>query len=56
MYILEGGYNPVSLEASVLTTLESLRRNDIGKIGILNAKRATDLLHTHPLQRYWTVQ
>jgi acetoin utilization deacetylase AcuC-like enzyme len=56
MYILEGGYNPVSLEASVLSTLESMRRHDLGKIGILDAKRALDLLHNHPLQRYWTVQ
>lgn len=56
MYILEGGYNPVSLEASVLSTLESMRRTTAGKIGILDAKRAVDLLHNHPLQRYWTVQ
>ncbi len=56
MYILEGGYNPVSLEASVLSTLESMRRQTSGKIGILDARRAVDLLFHHPLQRYWTVQ
>lgn len=56
MYILEGGYNPVALESSVMSTLESLRRNGQGKIGILEARRALNLLHTHPLQKYWTVQ
>jgi acetoin utilization deacetylase AcuC-like enzyme len=56
MYILEGGYNPLSLEASVLSTLESMRRHDRGKIGILDARRAVELLQNHPLQRYWTVQ
>jgi len=56
MFILEGGYNPVSLEASIIATLESLRRTDCGKVGILEAKRAMELLHSHPLQRYWTVQ
>ncbi len=56
MYILEGGYNPISLESSVIATLDSMRKHENGKIGILKAKRAVDLLSYHPLQKYWTVQ
>lgn len=55
MYILEGGYNPASLEASVIATLESLRRKNNKKIGVLDAKRATNILYKHPLQKFWTV-
>jgi len=56
MCILEGGYNPVSLKSSVLATLESLRCRDKRKVGVLDVKRASALLHDHPLQKYWTIQ
>lgn len=56
MYILEGGYNPISLESSVIATLDSMRKHDNGRIGVLEAKRAVDLLATHPLQKHWTIQ
>lgn len=55
MYILEGGYNPVSLEASVLATLESLLAPDAARVGVLHAERAGQLLHGHPLHKYWTL-
>jgi acetoin utilization deacetylase AcuC-like enzyme len=56
MLILEGGYNPVSLEASALATLESLKAPDMARIGVLSVQRAVNLLQDHPLQRYWTLQ
>ncbi|MEE4240545.1 MAG: histone deacetylase [Desulfopila sp.] len=56
MFVLEGGYNPVSLEASVIATLESLQKSNSGKIGVLNCNRAAALLDNHPLKRYWTIQ
>jgi acetoin utilization deacetylase AcuC-like enzyme len=56
LFVLEGGYNPVSLEASVTATLESLRTNNSGRIGVLQCKRAAALLDNHPLRKYWTIQ
>ncbi len=56
MFILEGGYNPRSLEKSVTATLTSLKAPDSPKIGVLNAERAENLLKNHPLQKYWTLQ
>ncbi len=56
MLILEGGYNPTSLESSVLSTLDSLISKDQSRVGVLYAERAGNLLYNHPLQRYWTLQ
>ncbi len=56
MFILEGGYNPISLESSVMATLDSLLAPDASRIGVLHAERANNLLLHHPLQRYWTLQ
>ncbi len=56
MFILEGGYNPVSLESSVIATLDSLLAPDMSRIGVLFAERANNLIINHPLQRYWTLQ
>ncbi len=55
LYILEGGYNPTSLEASVMATLHSMCKQTNGKVGVLGAKRAVDILNNHPLQQYWTI-
>jgi acetoin utilization deacetylase AcuC-like enzyme len=56
LFILEGGYNPVSLESSVIATLDSLLAPDVRRIGVLYASRAGNLLINHPLQRFWTLQ
>lgn len=55
LMLLEGGYNPVSLEASVLATLDSLLERRVGRIGIPHSSRANNLLSDHPLQNYWTM-
>ena len=55
LFILEGGYNPVSLEASILATLESLWSKNIPKTGIFPAKRAEKLLFDHPLREFWSI-
>lgn len=55
MFILEGGYNPCSLEKCVAATLSSLKAPDVPKIGVLEAERATHLLKNHLLQKYWTL-
>ncbi len=55
MFILEGGYNPVSLEASVCATLDSLLAPDQSRIGVLHTDRANAILTKHPLQEYWTL-
>lgn len=54
LLILEGGYNPVSLEASVLATLDGLLADAIPTVGILPVKRAEKLLHDHPMREFWT--
>jgi len=55
LFILEGGYNPASLEASILTTLESLLSEKIPKTGIFPVKRAEKLLFDHPLREFWSI-
>ena len=57
LMILEGGYNPISLEESVLATLESLvlpTRKD--RIGVFFSERANQILKNHPLHSNWTLQ
>jgi acetoin utilization deacetylase AcuC-like enzyme len=56
LMVLEGGYNPVSLEASVLTTIDSLLTSRQDKIGVFFSERAHQLLKNHPLRNYWTLQ
>jgi acetoin utilization deacetylase AcuC-like enzyme len=56
LMVLEGGYNPVSLEASVLTTIDSLMTPRQDKIGVFFSERAQQLLKNHPLRNYWTLQ
>ena len=56
LMVLEGGYNPVSLEASVLATFDSLLMPRQDKIGIFFSERARQLLKDHPMRNYWTLQ
>jgi acetoin utilization deacetylase AcuC-like enzyme len=56
LMVLEGGYNPVSLEASVLTTFDSLLMPRQDKVGIFFSERANQLLKDHPMRNYWTLQ
>ena len=56
LMVLEGGYNPVSLEASVLATFDSLLLPRQDKIGIYYSERANQLLKNHPMRNYWTLQ
>jgi acetoin utilization deacetylase AcuC-like enzyme len=55
LFILEGGYNPVSLEQSLLATIDSLISSGNSQIGIFPARRAEKLLFTHPLQEFWSL-
>lgn len=55
LMLLEGGYNPRSLEASVLATLDSLLERRVGRIGVPHSGRANNLLSDHPLRNYWTM-
>lgn len=56
LMILEGGYNPVSLEASVLTTFDSLLTSRQDKIGVFFSERAHQLIKNHPLRNFWALQ
>jgi len=56
LMVLEGGYNPLSLEMSVLVTLDSLLMPCRDRIGIYFSKRANQLIKDHPMRNYWTLQ
>jgi acetoin utilization deacetylase AcuC-like enzyme len=55
LFILEGGYNPVSLQASVLATIGSLLQPVGRRPGVIHSERAARILDTHPLHAYWTL-
>lgn len=55
LFILEGGYNPISLELSVMATLDSLLTPATNRVGILHSARAAQLLKNHPLHDFWTL-
>ncbi len=55
LFVLEGGYNPVSLEASVLATVDSLLRPVGRRPGVVHSERAARILNNHPLHAFWTV-
>ncbi len=55
LFILEGGYNPVSLQDSVMETIDSLITPDVGRVGILHSERAVSILREHPLNDYWVL-
>ena len=55
LYILEGGYNPVSLEKSIFASMDALLQDKFAKPGILPVSRADKLLENHPMRQYWTI-
>ncbi len=55
LFILEGGYNPVSLESSVLATIDGLLQPMNGRVGVLHSNRAEKVLHNHPARSFWTI-
>ena len=55
LFVLEGGYNPKSLENSVLATLEALCKPVGPRVGIVPAERAAMILQNHPLCNHWTL-
>lgn len=55
LYILEGGYNPESLEKSILATITALLQKNFERPGILSVPRAEKLLDKHPMRDYWTL-
>ncbi len=56
LMVLEGGYNPVCLEASVVATIDSLLTSRRDRIGVFFSERANQLLKDHPLHNIWTLQ
>ena len=54
LMILEGGYNPVSLEASALAVLEALVEPKPQVVGIMPSERAARLIADHPAKQFWT--
>ncbi len=55
LFILEGGYNPLALQQSVLATLDALLDESISLPGILPVERALRVLDRHPLHNFWTL-
>lgn len=55
LFVLEGGYNPVSLENSVLATIDSLLQDDVPRVGVMHSARAHTLIKDHPLNNFWTL-
>lgn len=55
LYIMEGGYNAVSLEASVLTTIDAMRQKEFLRPGIFPVPRAEKLLNDHTIHHYWAI-
>jgi len=55
LFILEGGYNPISLEKSVCVTIDALLQDKFVRPGILPVPRADKLLDGHPMRNYWTI-
>jgi acetoin utilization deacetylase AcuC-like enzyme len=55
MFVLEGGYNPESLEASVIASLDSLLAPAVPRVGVLHSDRAALILQDHPLKNRWNI-
>ncbi len=55
LFVLEGGYNPVSLEESIFATIDALLQDNFIRPGILPVPRAEKILDGHPLHQYWTL-
>jgi len=55
LFVLEGGYNPSALEASVLATIESLLQPAGQRPEAAHSDRAAKILDHHPLRAFWAV-
>lgn len=55
LFVLEGGYNPASLEASVLVTVDNLLHPAGRRPGVAHSERAAKILDHHPLHAFWTM-
>ncbi|WP_232362568.1 histone deacetylase family protein [Desulfogranum mediterraneum] len=55
LFVLEGGYNPESLERSVLATVDALLEPVAARPGFVYSQRAARVLADHPLHHYWTL-
>ncbi len=55
LLVLEGGYNPESLESSVLRTVDVLCSPAGVRVGIAPSSRAEAVLDGHPLHHFWTL-
>lgn len=55
MFILEGGYNPISLEDSIFASLDALLANNVSRVGVMRSERAEKLLIDHPISNFWTL-
>ena len=54
LMVLEGGYNPESLQKSVIATLKALVDETCQRVGIMHSSRAASLLANHPVKQFWT--
>jgi hypothetical protein len=54
LMVLEGGYNPTALQASVITVLDALLEPDPPVVGIMPSDRAARLIAGHPAKQHWT--
>jgi acetoin utilization deacetylase AcuC-like enzyme len=54
MLVLEGGYNPTALQASIMAVLEALQDPDPPVVGIMPSARAAKLIADHPAKQFWT--
>ena len=55
LFVLEGGYNPSTLTAAALATVDSLLEKTIRQVGILKVPRAARIMENHPIQEFWTL-
>jgi len=55
LFILEGGYNPLSLEESIFATIDALLQDTFNRPGILSVPRADKILDGHPMHQFWTI-
>lgn len=55
LYVLEGGYNPIALEESVLTSVDALLSSNGTRVGVMHSSRAEKLLVDHPMKEFWTI-
>ncbi|WP_028580642.1 histone deacetylase family protein [Desulfogranum japonicum] len=55
LFVLEGGYNPTSLQQAVLATIDELINPRMLRPGIMYSERAQRILWNHPLHTHWTL-